>query len=289
MSSARWLSPLGCIAFVGTAALLAAGIANAAPAASPSDSHAAAASAGESSSTDYLALVNAPDAAEPAASSAAGGQYDNSGGGGGTGSGLRSRLAFEVSGGFNGPTSNTSNFLTWGGQFTVGGGLRFRHGLSVLVDYQFMDDKLPGKLIAETGATGGNAHIWSFTINPEYDFFPKRATSVYATGGGGFYRKVTSFTDPTQTYYCDYFYGCYPGVANQVVGHFSSNQGGWNFGGGYQHRIGGMYDTGRMKLFVEARFVDVLTPAVTTQPNGLGTTTVAADTKVIPVTLGLRW
>ncbi len=197
-----------------------------------------------------------------------------------------SHYALEFGGGFNAPVSNS---VTYGGNFTVGGGVHINPRLAVLLEYQFMDDKLPGKYIAEAGAQGGNVHIWSFTLDPVFDLFPKSTNDLYVTGGGGFYRKVTSFTDPTQTYYCDYFYGCYPGVANQVVGHFSSNQGGWNFGGGYQHRIGGMYGEGRMKLFVEARFVDVLTPAVTTQPNGLGTTTVAADTKVIPVTLGLRW
>jgi hypothetical protein len=78
-------------------------------------------------------------------------------------------------------------------------------------------------------------------------------------------------------------------TVNQVVGHFSSNQGGWNIGAGYQHRMGGMYGESKMKFFAEARYLDVLTPAVTTQPNGLGTTTVQADTKLIPVTIGLRW
>jgi hypothetical protein len=34
-----------------------------------------------------------------------------------------------------------------------------------------------------------------------------------------------------------------------------------------------------MKLIAEVRYLDVLTPAVTTQPNGLGTTTVAAGTR----------
>jgi len=28
---------------------------------------------------------------------------------------------------------------------------------------------------------------------------------------------------------------------------------------------------------------------VTTEPNGLGATTVGADTKIIPVTFGVRW
>ena len=76
---------------------------------------------------------------------------------------------------------------------------------------------------------------------------------------------------------------------NQVVGHFSSNQGGWNVGAGFSHRMGGEYGDSKVKLFAEVRFLDVLTPAVTTSPNGLGITSVAADTKVIPVNFGVRW
>jgi hypothetical protein len=102
---------------------------------------------------------------------------------------------------------------------------------------------------------------------------------------------VTSFTDPVESYYCDYYYGyCTVGTVNQVVGHFSSNQGGFNIGGGYQHRMGGMYQDSKMKLFVEARYVDVLTPAVIgITPSGLGVTTVAAGTKLIPISVGVRW
>ena len=77
--------------------------------------------------------------------------------------------------------------------------------------------------------------------------------------------------------------------ANEVVGHFSSNQGGFNIGGGYQHRMGGMYGDSNMKLFAEVRYVDALSPAVVAYPNGLAETTVAADTKVIPISFGVRW
>jgi hypothetical protein len=197
-----------------------------------------------------------------------------------------SNYALEFGGGFSSPESTA---ITYGGNFTVGGGVYFTKRLAMLAEYQFLDDKLPGYLIAETGANGGYAHIWSFTLDPYFDLFPKSANDLYVTGGGGFYRKVTSFTDPEPTYYCDYFYGCYPEEANAVVGHFSSNQGGWSIGGGFQHRLVSMYGESKMKLFVEVRYLDVLTPAVTTEPNGLGTTTVAADTKMIPVTLGVRW
>lgn len=197
---------------------------------------------------------------------------------------LSSKIAFDFGGGFNAPHPDTTPYLTWGGQFNVGAGYNFNSRLAVLAEYQFMDDKLPGQLIAETGANGGYAHIWSLTLNPMVTLNPKSANQFYVTGGGGFYRKVTSFTDPMLGEYCGYYY-CSVGTTNQVIGHFSSNQGGWSLGAGYQHRIG----ESRMKYFVEARYLEVLTPAITTQPNGLGTTTVGANTELIPVNFGVRW
>lgn len=201
---------------------------------------------------------------------------------------IATRYALEFGGGFNAPTSGSSPYITWGGNFTVGAGLNITNRLALLAEYQFIDDKLPGAMIAETQAQGGNAHIWSLTLNPVYDLFPKKTNDLYVTGGGGFYRKMTNFTDPSEVWYCDYYY-CGVGIANQVVGHFSSNQGGWSIGGGYQRRLGGLYDGSRMKLFAEVRYLDVLSPAVSTNPDGLGVTTVAAGTKLIPVTLGVRW
>jgi hypothetical protein len=199
-----------------------------------------------------------------------------------------SNLAFEAGGGFNAPTNGSSNYVTWGGNFTVGGGLNFSKHLALLAEYQFIDDKLPGYIIAETGANGGYDHIWSFTLDPVVDLFPKAKNDIYVTGGGGFYRKVTSFTDPELTEYCYYF--CSVGEENAVVGHFSSNQGGWNIGAGFQHRLGSsIYSDSRMKLFAEVRYLDVDSPAVTSNPNGLSTTTVGAGTKLVPVTLGVRW
>jgi hypothetical protein len=197
-------------------------------------------------------------------------------------------LAFEASAGANAPTGNSSNYITWGGNFTVGGGVHFSRRFSLLAEYQLLDDKLPGNLIAETGASGGDAHIWSLTLDPVIDLAPKRTNSVYITGGGGFYRKVTNFTDPEQQEYCDYYY-CGIATENVVVGHFSSNQGGWNVGGGFTHRVGGLSGDGQMKLFAEVRYLDVDTPAVLSSPNGLGTTTVGAGTKLLPISLGVRW
>ncbi len=269
------------------AVVLAAGFASAQSAVSE---HAGAASlSADESSSDSLPVASFADSddsaalpSEPAAAGSSAAQEPTNGG-------LKHRLThnftFEAGGGFNAPASNK---ITYGGNFTIGGGYDLSQRLALLAEYQFIDDKLPGALIAETGATGGYAHIWSLTMDPVFDLYPKKSNDLYITGGGGFYRKVTNFTDPQQAQYCSVYY-CSVGVQNQVVGHFSSNQGGFSVGGGYMRRFGGMYGDSRLKLFAEVRYLDVLTPAVTTNPNGLGTTTVTAGTKVIPITLGIRW
>ncbi len=225
-----------------------------------------------------------PSAPSPAASAA--GQMGESGGGGWKHA-IFGNYALEIGGGVNAPAGD-KQYITWGGQFTLGAGKHFNKYLAALIEYQFLDDKLPGAIIAEAGAQGGHDHIWSFTIDPVFDLFPNASNDVYVTGGGGFYRKVTDFTDVEPAEFCSFYY-CGVGYESQTVGHFSSNQGGFNIGGGYQHRVGGMYGPGQMALFVEARYLDVLSPAVTTEPNGLGTTSVGAGTKLIPITLGLRW
>jgi hypothetical protein len=203
-----------------------------------------------------------------------------------------SRVAGNFGGGFNAPIGNDTSsagstptnfegpFLTYGGNFTGGLGLRFSPRFSLLGEYQFIDDKLPGPFIAAVGTQGGNAHIWSLTLDPVIDLFPKAVNSVYVTGGGGFYRKVTNFTDPEQVESCYYF--CETYTQNETVFHFSSNQGGANLGLGFTHRVGGTYGDSQMKVYAEARYVWIDTPPVSAF-DGTG------RTEVIPVTVGLRF
>lgn len=244
----------------------------------------------ESRSQQMAASINGDGSssalpAAPAPASSAG--QETSTYSGWKGSDIVHRLTFEASGGVNAPAGDKT-YITWGGQFNVGGGVNFSRRLALLAEYQFIDDKVPGAIIAEAGAQGGHDHIWSLTLDPVVSLFPQSNNDIYITGGGGFYRKVTSFTDVEPSQYCDFYY-CGVGYTPQVVGHFSSNQGGFNIGGGYQHRLGGMYGDSRMRLFAEVRYVYIASPAVTTQPNGLGTTSVAAGTTMLPINLGVRW
>jgi hypothetical protein len=277
------------VAILSAAAVLALASASAQFAPSPNPTGSTTPPATESVSSSLQLVTDdgiAPEAAlpsAPAASGSAAGQNSSY-----HSHSLFSHMTFAVGGGFNAPSSDSSNYVTWGGDFSLGAGFRFNPYLSLMTEYQFIDDKLPGKLIAETGANGGHAHIWSLTLEPVVDLMPKRTNDIYVTGGGGFYRKVTSFTDPMAAEFCDYYY-CGIGVANVVVGHFSSNQGGWNVGGGFTHRVSGAYGESRMKLFAEARFLDVMSPASAIAPNGLGVAAVGQGTKLIPVSVGVRW
>ncbi len=234
----------------------------------------------------------APSAAASAGGAAAGGQEY---GGGGWKHYVGSRLAFEAGGGFNGPIGNDTSqagvvpgkvpVITWGGNFTVGGGLRFSKRVSALLEYQFIGDKLPGELIADVNnATGGaddisagNTHINSITGSPVIDLFPKKSNGIYLVGGFGYYHKSTNFQAPELaiSYYGEY-------EENVTVSSFTSNQWGGNAGFGLYHRVGGMYGDSHTQLFAEARYTFIHTPQPT-QDNGLGTT------EMIPVTLGVRF
>lgn len=283
---------------VTAAILLAAGVASAQSTAS---NDASSSSSSYSSSQSGLTQTELAEFVLPAAptpsSSGGGGQYGN--GGGSHGFLHNHSWTFEAGGGFNAPIGNDTNqagvvstpvpVITWGGNFTVGGGLRFSKRLSALAEYQFIGDKLPGALIADVNAatggaddiSAGNTHINSITGSPVIDLFPKRTNGVYLVGGFGWYHKSTNFQAPELaiSYYGEYY-------ENVTVASFTSNQWGGNAGFGLYHRLGGnMYGNDsetHSELFAESRYTFIHTPPAS-QANGLGTT------ELIPVTIGIRF
>lgn len=259
----------------------------------PSSSISSATSSSWSSSQDGQDLIAdgavpssaALPSASPAAGSAARAQSDNNTYQGWHGSDIKRRLTWEAGGGFNAPVGNDTPYITWGGNFTVGAGVRFSRAISALLEYQYMDNKLPGAFIAAAnaasgfaGITGGNAHFNSITGSPVIDLTPRSGNGLYLVGGWGWYHKSTNFSAPQAVF--SPFYGYY--YANVTVASFTSNQWGANGGLGLYHRIGGLYGEGKTQIFAEARYTFIHTPPIT-ETNGLGTT------ELIPVTIGFRF
>ena len=276
MPSLDSLSLMRRFVFMGAAVVLGATMAQAQSGSFSNSSEASTDSSASFSSSNDFTFADA-SAAEPASPAAGhgGGQYDNRNARGGR------HYAFEAGGGFNAPIGNDTPYVTWGGNLTVGGGLRFAPWFSLLGEYQFIDDKLPGAFIASANpagggnGAGGNTKINSLTVDPVINLLPKSRNSVYVTGGAGWYHKSTNFTVQE----CCDFYG-YPVVVTAAS--FSSNQAGANLGLGYYHRLSGLYGDGTMKLFAEARYLWINTPKIG-ETNGLG------RTELIPVTFGVRW
>ena len=193
-------------------------------------------------------------------------------------------IAIEAGAGFDAPLGNTKNTQTFGYNVKLGGGWNFDRHFGMLLEYEFNRTGIPDNVlrsVAQQAGVGvnGNVHLWGFTLDPVYYYKTEGSWGGYLTGGGGFYRKVTTFSTPIFLGYgCDFFYGCYPQYANQTVSHFSSNQGGLNIGTGLTHNLGS-----GGKVFAEARYLWVDSPRAT--PTKLGSGTVS----MIPVTFGIRF
>jgi hypothetical protein len=192
---------------------------------------------------------------------------------------LLSHLAIEAGGGFNRPVGNTRTLATWGGNVALGAGWKFNQWFSTLAEWQYLSDKIPGKYLAQAGVPGGHIHVWGLTLEPTYTYQTSGKLGGYAFGGGGFYRRVTTFTVPQVQQVCGYF--CYQESVNVPVAHYSSNQGGWNVGGGVTWKV--MGEESNAKVYVEARYLRVNSPST----NVFGTPD--GQFSSVPISVGFRW
>ena len=102
---------------------------------------------------------------------------------------------------------------------------------------------------------GGNAHVWSLTLNPVYNLHTSEGLGAYIVGGVGFYHKVTNFTVPATGTGYDPYYGYYQYQADQVIDHYTSNAPGYNGGFGLTYKPSRFAGE---RLFAEVRYVYVM-------------------------------
>jgi hypothetical protein len=193
---------------------------------------------------------------------------------------LTDHLAIEGGAGFNVPAGPTGTWQNVGYSINLGGGWMFNDRIGVLAEYNFNAANIPQNTLTNIGEPNGNVHVWGLTLDPIIYYKTSGHIGGYVTGGGGFYRKLTSFTQPVFLGDFCTFYGCFPQFTNITLSHFSSNQGGLNIGTGVTFKPNA---DGKLKLFAEARYVWVDSTKGTA--NTLGTGTVG----MFPVTFGFRW
>jgi len=258
---------------------------------------------------DGASIASAPN---PAPAAAALPQYGGRGGGYNGYHGSRwDHVAFEVGGGFTAPVGNDVNggFTTalggggpygtdtWGGNLFVGGGWAFSKRFTLLGEYSYNDNKIPGKTLSAVynsdpseyssngiSNIGGNVHTNSLTAEPVFYYYnsDKHPYAGYVIGGVGWSHKTINFTAPVEE---ETFYGIY--VANETFSSYSDNGVNVNFGTGVSIKPFGQ--DSRAKIFAEVRYMLADTPKETTaditNPNVLHTGTEG----LIPVTIGLRF
>ena len=214
-----------------------------------------------------------------------------------------SHIAFEGGVGFTIPVGNDTNFSqaavtagilspdeSLGYNFNVGAGWNFTKHIGALIEFSFQRMGMPGDYLnAEaaasgigSGGLGGNINTWSLTLEPIYYVPFSHKSGGYVTGGGGFYRKVSNFTEPVDS--CSIsIYGEICEQAPETVGHFSSNQGGLNLGLGVYRKLFG--EDSNAKFFAEARYVWVNSPKASSSNSFQGSGTEG----LVPVSFGIRF
>ncbi len=188
-----------------------------------------------------------------------------------------SRFNFHLGGGFTEPVRYTDGRLHTGFNVGAGAGVNFVPQLGVMAEFGFNQLGLSQSVLSTAGVPGGDARIYSVTLNPIVHLNPRGRFDVYGVGGGGFYRRTIEFTAPTVTTVTafDPFYGIFfPAQvpATAVLSSFTQNKSGLNIGGGVSVRVRADSNT---KLYAESRYHYIYTSPV--------------RTTVLPVTFGLRW
>ena len=175
-------------------------------------------------------------------------------------------LTFEAGGGFNAPVGNDTPYITWGGNFTLGAGVRFSNRIwpaGIPVHGQQPPGAFEAACMASRRVT---PHQFS-----DYRLSRHRSHSKMVEWRLRRWRSVTITNRSNLQDYeeVESFYGVYDEPV--TVASVTSNQWGWKWRPRHLSPRGGMYGDGKSQVFLEARYTFIHTPPAT-QTNGFGTT-----------------
>ena len=182
-----------------------------------------------------------------------------------------SKYGFLAGAGFTLPVGNTYHYFNTSYGFQVGGGRNFNKNFSVNVQFDWDKFGINGATLgsqqnlynyyctAADAAAGvcpiagldGSNHIWSFSVDPTYNFIQGEKIGAYGVVGVGFYHKVTTFTVPTIGA-VETLFGPIEYEENANFDHYTSNAPGFNGGFGITYKASKFSN---QRLYAEARYV----------------------------------
>ncbi len=182
---------------------------------------------------------------------------------------------FDVGAGFTPLVADISTRLNNGWHVTFGGGYNFTSHFTTTLNYTYHGFGVSDKVLSEADVPGGNAHLWSITVDPKLRLSSHRTIDPYVVGGVGYYRRTIDFTRPAlvPVFIFDPFFGMFyntlvPG--NQVIGRITEGGVGGSLGAGFDVKL-----RAGVKVFAEARYHYADTGRIAT--------------RMVPVTFGIRW
>ena len=212
------------------------------------------------------------------------------------------KWTFVAGGGFTLPVGGTHGYATTSYRFQGGFGRNFNKNFGVLLQFDWdqfgiqtntLNNLLAlyNSLGAGLSQLGGSSHVWSFTLNPIYNFAQRDNWGGYVVGGLGFYHKYTSFTTVATGTCFDPYYGYFTCQANQPIDWYTSNAFGLNGGLGLTYKFSRFADE---RFFAEVRYVYNFNQR---RPFDVSGTTsyfnafpqASQPTTYIPVTFGIRF
>ncbi|HEX3968872.1 MAG TPA: hypothetical protein VHW70_12970 [Edaphobacter sp.] len=221
------------------------------------------------------------------------------------------KYSFFVGGGFTMPTSDMGKSLSTSYNIQAGGGRNFNKKVGVMLQFDwdnfgiqtntlnallgiydgpplFFEDQNGNPL----SQISGSSHIWSFTVDPIFNFYNSDSKGAYVVAGAGFYHKTATFSTPAIGQECDFFGNCFQFQVNQAFDSYTSNALGVNGGIGLTYKLSHFSGT---KFYAEARFIHTFNSARSfsfgdQNLNGLNVFPQnSVDSNYIPITFGVRF
>lgn len=187
------------------------------------------------------------------------------------------RYNFELAGGPASGIGSTRRYQTFGGAVAGAAGVNFNRFFTLQGRGEYAQFGVPGSLLYALAQPDGKVQIGSGTANVLLRYYVGAHVRAYVTIGGGYYRRVTRLTTPTNT--------STSGSSNVLTGVYYMNTYGEAAGFGFEWKSS-FYSN--MKIFTEARY-NFIHGQDSKSTGGVGMDFNSRNAQYIPIFLGLRW